>query len=311
MPSRPAARPRSRRAASPAAPPAPAAETRAGGARPVRLVPRSTPRAPAPAPPAPDIVDARRPGLVRERAAAPAPHLPIWREAFAFYDWWLLRTSLAYFGVGVPQGDGSAVVTIPGFLATDLYLRDMRTWLGRLGYRPYHSGIGRNAECPNVVLARLLRTIETAFSDTGRRVHLVGHSLGGVLARSAAAQRPDRVASVTVLGSPFRGIRSHPVVMHTHDVVRRIVLGRDREQFLPVGCYTGQCTCSFVEALDGFPAEVAELAIYSRSDGIVDWRVCVTGDPAKDREVLGTHIGLANNPFVYRHLAAFLAELRA
>lgn len=306
MPPRPSARIRAR---AESGTPASAAARHRPVATPVRLVQR----------PAAFVADQQlaaadapvTPALVRDRAATSAPHLPIWREAFAFYDWWLLRTSLTYFGVGVPQGNGSAVVTIPGFLATDLYLRDFRTWLARLGYRPYHSGIGRNAECPNKVLARLLRTIETAYADTGRRVHLVGHSLGGVLARSAGAQRPDRVASVTVLGSPFRGIRSHPVVMHTHDVVRRIVLGREREQFLPAGCYTGECTCSFVEALDGFPPEVAELAIYSRTDGIVDWRMCVTGDPAKDREVLGTHIGLANNPFVYRHVAEFLAAQQA
>jgi pimeloyl-ACP methyl ester carboxylesterase len=271
--------------------------------RPVRLVPRP---APPPAVALAAASTARTPTPLI-RTAEPAPHLPIWREAFAWYDWWLLRTSAVYFGLGVPQGDGSAVVTIPGFLATDTYLRDFRTWLKRLGYRPYHSGIGRNAECPNTVLARLMRTIDAAYADTARRVHLIGHSLGGVLARSAGAQRPDRVASVTVLGSPFRGIRSHPVVMQTHDVVRRIVLGRESGQFLPPGCYTGQCTCAFVEALDGFPPEVAELAIYSRSDGIVDWRMCVTGDASKDREVLGTHVGLAANPFVYRHVAEFLA----
>jgi pimeloyl-ACP methyl ester carboxylesterase len=242
-----------------------------------------------------------------EREPGPAPGLPLWREGFAAYDWLLLRTSTVYLGLGLPKGDGSAVVTVPGFLGTDTYLLELHWWLRRMGYRAYASRIGRNADCPNLLLARLLATIERAHSETGRRVHLIGHSLGGVLARSAASHRPDLVASVAALGAPFRGIRSHPIVLHTRDVVRRIVFGRPERQFLPSQCYTGACTCAFVEALDRFPDTVCELAVYSRSDGVVDWRVCVTGEPGKDREVLGTHVGMAFNPFVYQLLAEFFA----
>lgn len=235
--------------------------------------------------------------------------LPIWRESFAGYDWLLLHTSTVYYGLGVPKGDGAAVITIPGFLGTDTYLYEMHGWLSRIGHRPFLSGIGRNADCPNTLLERLLERIQEAHAVTGRRVHLIGHSLGGVLARSAAAQRPDLVATVVTLAAPFRGIRSHPIVLKTRDVVRRIVFGRQTDQFLPIGCYTGHCTCSFVEALDtGFPADVRQLAIYSRSDGIVDWQMCVTGDSGIDREVLGTHVGLAHNPFVYRLVAEFLGQ---
>jgi len=52
---------------------------------------------------------------------------------------------------------------------------------------------------------------------------------------------------------------------------------------------------------------VAQTAIYTKSDGIVDWRACVTGDPQIDCEVQGTHVGLVFNPAVYRVLAARLA----
>lgn len=251
-------------------------------------------------------------GLTPEKRAAlaergPAHELPLWREAFAAYDWVLLRTSTVYFGFGIPRGDGSAVVTIPGFLGTDTYLVELRGWLRRVGYRPYRSQIGRNADCPNRIVQRLLATVERACDDTGHRVHLVGHSLGGVIARSAAAIRPDRIASVVTLGAPFRGIRSHPIVLHTRDVVRRFIVGHQSSQYLPAECYTGHCTCEFLDGLTGFPSGVAELAVYSRRDGVVDWRMCVTGDPRKDREVLGTHVGMAFNPFVYRQVAEFLA----
>jgi hypothetical protein len=248
---------------------------------------------------------AMSPVVTREHE--PAHELPIWREWLAGFDWVLLRTSTAYFGVGLPKGDGSAVVTVPGFLGTDTYLLELHYWLRRMGYRPYASKIGRNADCPNLLLSRLITTLERAHRETGRRVHLIGHSLGGVLARSAASHRPDLVASVVSLGAPFRGIRSHPVVLRTRDVVRRFLSGLPSRQFLPPGCYTGTCTCGFVEALDRFPSDVRELAIFSRGDGVVDWRMCVTGDGSKDREVLGTHVGLAFNPFVYRALAEFFA----
>lgn len=243
-------------------------------------------------------------GVTREHA--PAHELPIWREWLAGFDWLLLRASAAYFGVGLPAGDGSAVVTVPGFLGTDTYLLELRFWLRRMGYRPYASRIGRNADCPNLLLSRLIATLERAHRDTGRRVHVIGHSLGGVLARSAASHRPDLVASVVTLGAPFRGIRSHPFVLKTRDAVRRVLSGLPSRKFLPPGCYTGHCTCTFVEALERFPSDVRELAIFSRGDGVVDWRMCVTGDAGKDREVLGTHVGLAFNPFVYRELAEFL-----
>jgi pimeloyl-ACP methyl ester carboxylesterase len=261
---------------------------------------------PGPAPaPAPVTPVPARVGLLRDTHAA--RELPIWREGLAGYDWLLLHTSAVYYGLGVPRGDRQAVITVPGFLGTDTYLLEMHGWLWRMGHRPFRSGIGRNADCPNTLLERLLERIAHAHQVTGRRVHLIGHSLGGVLARSAAAQQPDLVASVVTLAAPFRGIRSHPIVLKTRDVVRRVVFGRS--QFLPIGCYTGHCTCSFVEALDvRFPRAVRQLAIYSRRDGIVDWRMCVTGDERLDREVLGTHVGLAHNPFVYRLVAEFLAQ---
>jgi pimeloyl-ACP methyl ester carboxylesterase len=259
----------------------------------------------------PDHSPVQEPAARLFRDSQPVAHLPIWREGLAAYDWVLLHTSTVYYGIGVPRGDGAPVITIPGFLGTDTYLYEMHRWLSRVGYRPFRSGIGRNADCPNTLLSRLLGRIEEAHRKTGRRVHLVGHSLGGILARSAGAHRPDLVASVTTLGAPFRGIRSHPIVLRTRDLVRWIVFGRQTHQFLPAGCYTGHCSCAFVEALDGFPHGVRQLAIYSRSDGIVDWEMCRMGDPAVDREVLGTHVGLAHNPFVYRLVAEFLAGASA
>src|SRR5262249_32218874 len=152
-----------------------------------------------------------------------------------------------------------------------------------------------NAECLNVLTSRLSQTIDRAYHETGgKKVHLIGHSLGGILSRAAATQHRDKVASVITLGSPYRGIRSHPVVLQTAEAGRaKIMSNRLRRDNFP-NCYTGYCDCHTLEALQsGFPDSILQSAIYTKSDGIVDWRVCINDDPATDFEVKGTHVGLA------------------
>ena len=218
-----------------------------------------------------------------------------------------LRASPVYYGLGVPRGDRSAVIVVPGFLGTDFYLQELYYWLRRINYRPYMSGIGRNAECLDVLVGRLSQTIKKAAAETGGKVHLIGHSLGGVLARSAAARLPEQVASVITLGSPFRGIRSHPLVLQTADRVRARIVSAQRGA--QPDCYTGYCDCDAVTALQKpFPSSILQSAIYTKTDGIVDWRVCVNEAPETNFEVRGTHVGLAFNPSVYELIATRLAR---
>jgi len=237
-----------------------------------------------------------------------ASELPIWQEALFGIEVLLLHATPVYYGFGVPRGNDAGVVIIPGFLGHDLYLVEMYAWLKRVGYRPYYSGIGVNAECPNLLIRRRLNeTIDRAYRETGRRIHLIGHSLGGLLARSVARDRPGEVASVIMLASPFRGAVVHPRVLGAMEAVRKRIQSNGGRSVLP-DCYTGKCTCRFLESLRrDLPADIAETAIYTRTDGFVEWRCCVTGDPSNDFEVTGTHIGLAFNPEVYRIMARRLA----
>ncbi len=237
-----------------------------------------------------------------------AVSLPIWQEVLVGIEMVYLRVSPVYWGFGIPRGDGSAVVAIPGFLMTDLYLTEFRSWIARIGYKAYYSGIGMNAECPNLLIQyRLSQTIEKAYQETGRKVHLVGHSLGGVIARAAAAQMPERIASVITLGSPFRGVSVHHSVLRAAQMVRGQILERHGDNVLPA-CYTAGCTCNFLESLVvKLPKSVSETAIYTKSDGIVDWKVCRTGKPEVDFEVSATHIGMAFNPIVFDVVAHRLA----
>ena len=196
-------------------------------------------------------------GLRRSRTSEPsevrtadqAVPLPIWQEMLVGIEMVYLRLSPVYWGFGIPPGDGSAVVVIPAFLMTDLYLTEFRSWINRIGYKAYYSGIGMNAECPNLLIQhKLTQTIEKAYKETGRKIHLVGHSLGGVIARAAAHQMPDRIASVITLGSPFRGVSVHQSILRAAQLVRGQILERHGDAVLPA-CYTAGCTCNFLESL--------------------------------------------------------------
>ncbi len=233
---------------------------------------------------------------------------PFWTEVLFGAEVVLLHASPVYYGLGVPRGDGSAVVIIPGFLGTDLYLTELHAWLKRVGYRPYFSGIGLNAECPNLLIQRRLsQTIEKALAETGRKIHLIGHSLGGVIARSVAGQRPRDVASVITLASPIRGTVANRTVMRAAEAVRLKILEEHGQGVLP-DCYTGRCTCNFLDSLRRkVPHSTKETAIYTRQDGIVDWHYCRTMDPDVDVEIPSTHIGMAFNPIAYGVIAERLA----
>ena len=255
---------------------------------------------------------ATRPSKLRGRKPLSKPHpgasTSLWTEALFGAEVLLLHAMPVYYGFGVPRGDDSGVVIIPGFLGTDLYLTELHGWLERIGYRAYFSGIGINADCPNLLIQRHVNaTIKRALAETGRKIHLIGHSLGGVIARSIAGERPKDIASVITLASPIRGSVTNHSVVHAAEAIRLQILKEHGSSVLP-HCYTGRCTCNFVNSLRReVPDSMIQTAIYTRHDGIVDWRYCITRNPRNDFEVPGTHIGMAFNPSAYSIVAERLA----
>ena len=255
---------------------------------------------------------------------------PIWLEALFPLDWMALHASPVYYGFGVPRGHGEPVVLVPGFLGSDRYLTEMHLWLRRIGYRPYFSGIGRNVDCPELLTQRLLVTVQQAHAETHQPVTIIGHSLGGMLARAAAHRAPSLVKQVITMGSPFRSVRAHPLVLSAANFVRsNIVRERKSRREVTSSCFTPECSCGFVATLkeDAFGPEThagtngngngngarakkppfARHAIYSRLDGVVDWRSCLEDEGELNQEVTATHIGMAFNPEVYRNVANMLA----
>jgi triacylglycerol lipase len=210
-------------------------------------------------------------------------------------------------GIGIPHGDGSPVMLIPGFLAGDRSLAVMAQWLRRIGYRPRRSGINLNVDCSDRATDRLTKRLSAIHRQTGCRVALIGHSRGGHFAKALATRSPDRVSQVISLGSgldtPF------DISIPTKAAVAgvRAVLARSEGRPSRGNCLTDTCGCAFTRDYSApFPRDIPLTSIYSRGDGVVWWEACVV-PYARNVEVRGSHVGLAFNRHAYRVIARTLA----
>ncbi len=215
------------------------------------------------------------------------------------------RRSTPYTGRG-PVRAADPVLLVPGFLAGDTSLALMAAALRRQGYRTYRSTIRANIGCTLNAAAQLESRLESIAIRRGRRVQVVGHSLGGMLARGIAVRRPDLVSGIITMGSPMLAPGAHHRALTAGvDVLVRLsragVPGLMSEE-----CVAGSCARqSFDESREAVPLGVGFTAIYSRRDGIVDWRACV--DPAAHAiEVRASHVGMAIDPRVIDHVVESL-----
>lgn len=106
-----------------------------------------------------------------------------------------------------PVGGDAPVMTLPGFCAGDLSMAQMRHNLRAAGFRAHGWRMGPNLGARPDTLERIHARVCAIADREGRAVHLVGWSLGGVMAREYAKQHSDAVASVVTMGSPFSGSR--------------------------------------------------------------------------------------------------------
>jgi len=203
------------------------------------------------------------------------------------------------------------VLLIPGFMAGDATLKGMSALLRDVGYRTYRSQIHVNMGCTREAADRLERRLESIVIRRGRKVSIVGHSLGGMLARGLAARRPDLVHGIVSMGSPILAPGAvHGVLAWDAEMLTRLA----RAGFgglMSEDCVAGSCARkSFEETQAPLDPEVEFTAIYSRRDGIVDWRACL--DPAAEPvEVSTSHIGMAFDPVVVDAVRAALDRHQA
>lgn len=211
-------------------------------------------------------------------------------------------------GEGLPKGNGQAVLLIPGFLAGDWSLLRMAGWLNRLGYRAYFSGIDWNVDCPNATAMKLQWRLEQLTTETLGPLAVIGHSLGGLLARFLGVNFPTSICHVIALGSPLDVSdpdRVHPAVQSAFQLLAPLRRRRSPE-FRSCGSTT--CACRFATtAFDALPSSVTMTSIYSTEDEVVDWQASVI--PAGDNiAVSGGHLSLIVNRDVYRAVAKTLAH---
>jgi len=225
------------------------------------------------------------------------PMPPMWLEGRIYLEYLNLIRDPAFRGVEVPPGLGRPVLLIPGFLAGDWTLRTPFQWLRRVGYRPQMAGVAFNVMYSEVMLRPLIDALDRLHHRTGARVSLVGHSRGGVLAKVLSHRKPELVEQVITLGSPLNDpFDIHPLTMagvraaHLYNVFR---FGHE-----------ASVEKRFLRNLAA-PPRVPTTSIYSRSDGVVNWKACLRRD-VNAIEVKGSHVGLALNPEVYRILAHLL-----
>lgn len=237
--------------------------------------------------------------------------IPLWREGRVPLERAALLRDEVIRGGGVPTGDGAPVLLVPGFLAGDLSLSLMARWLKRIGYRPCRAGIVANIDCTARALERLEEQLERFVERHERPAAVVGHSRGGTMARVLGVRRPDLIECVVSMGSPMTDeLAVHPVVRAQVQTVALLgTLGVPG--MFSHGCSVGRC-CEMVreQATGPFPDAIGFTSIYSRNDGVVDWRACL--DPAaRHVEVSSSHIGMAVNAEVYRAVADTLAFRRS
>lgn len=233
-----------------------------------------------------------------------------WRIVTSYADYLyqmrMLIRDPVYRGIDMPRGQGEPILLIPGFLAGDWSLTILAGWLNRLGYRAYCSGIDWNISCPHSTSELLRWRLDYVANETQQPVTVIGHSLGGVLARYLGASQPQQVRHVIAVGSPVDGsMRIHPLVPFAFQMIQHVQGFSQRP--LPPCAKDVNCTCEFVKGAFGvFPPSGRFTAIYSKQDEIVDWRSCI--DPTQaSYEVLGQHLGLIVNTMVYRVLGRELA----
>jgi len=189
-------------------------------------------------------------------------------------------------------GDGHAVCVLPGLLAGDSSTFPLRRFLRRLHYDTHGWKEGVNLGPSDEMLARIGARVIQIHESRGRKISLVGWSLGGIYAREFARRNPERVRGVITLGSPLRDVTA------TH--AARLLARRTRPS---------------PDQLDAIRRELRQpipvpcTSIFSKTDGVVNWRSCLQdeGPECENIEVQTSHTGMGFHPTVLAIIADRLA----
>ena len=192
-----------------------------------------------------------------------------------------------------PRGDGHPVLVLPGFLATDRSTALLRSYLQRQGLDAQGWQLGRNLGGHRGGVGLVHERLTTLAAQSGRKVSLIGWSLGGVLARELARHSPQLVRQVISLGSPLYG---DPKRTTSAWLAHLALHGRDS---INHGDFRGV----------GAPP-VPTTSVFDRRDGVVGWRTSLElpGARVQNVQTQSSHFGFGINPLVWWLLADRLAQ---
>lgn len=203
--------------------------------------------------------------------------------------------SLPLLTMAAPRGDGHPVLVLPGLVTSDRSTVALRNFLRSKGYAATGWELGRNYGPLPGIEDGMIRRVEDLYEKHGRKVSLVGWSLGGIYARQLAKAMPDKVRQVITLGSPFNGDPRATNAWRLYEYTSGHKVD-DRERHMG-------------GAISDAPP-VPTTAIYSRTDGICHWRNCIEAESAiaENIEVEGSHCGLGHHPAAVYAIADRLAQ---
>ncbi|MHC1562648.1 esterase/lipase family protein [Actinomycetospora sp. C-140] len=214
-----------------------------------------------------------------------------------FPAWWLTATDLGRASVetvawhavrhvlpGGGRGDGRPVLVLPGFLTSDVATAALRAHLRNRGFHTHRWTLGLNRGFTDAILDGLLARFDEVHAQHGRPVAIVGWSLGGLMARWLAQQRPDAVERIVCLGSPWRAEIEENRVTGAFRAAERHWGFSDR-------------TDEVIELVRR-PVPVRSVAVYSPYDGLLHGDGCRQddGDLCENVVVPSSHCGLTHNP---------------
>jgi pimeloyl-ACP methyl ester carboxylesterase len=203
-----------------------------------------------------------------------------------------------------PRGDGHPVLLLPGFMADEGTLVVLKLFLQNRGYEVQTWGFGRNVGFNSRHASALEQKIRYMHHKSGRKVSLVGWSLGGMFALHGAHEVPECVRSVITLGSPVSmdpaGSQSPPLVKALYRLVAH-----------PMGtkAHATHLRAKRLRLPKALPVPIS--CLYSLTDGVVPpQEATIDGDPRlhENIRVPGSHLGLGFNPLVLWVVADRLAQ---
>jgi len=194
-----------------------------------------------------------------------------------------------------PRGNGQPVLILPGYGSGDVSTAFLKGYLRLLGYRARGWGLGRNNGNAAELLPRILKRVASLSRRSNCKVHLIGWSFGGYLARELARERGDLIGQVVTLGTPVVGGPKYTVFAK-----RFQSRGMDVEAMADA-----------IEIRNKVSICTPVIAIYSRRDGIVAWKACIdsNGTNVEHIEVGTTHFGFGFSAEVYKIIAQRLGSI--